>query len=431
MTANLERFVAAFAADPGDQQAFRALEEAYFVAGDWDKLVALYEQRLRDPQLEDPRVRAPLHFRLGQILEERRLDVDLAVRQYTEAIRLDSTYGPALRQLRQVHANREAWDLVLQIAELEITTVTEAWERASFFAEMGDVWLRRLQDDGEALTCFEQALAIDPEHKDALAGLARTLEAKGETEAAAATWERLVGCTRGPDRATPLVSLANLLAGPLRQQERAVELYRRALADDPRNEVAVEALSVTAAERGQWELLSDLFERRFSLAAGARRRTAIALEAGYVQLEQLQNLDAAAIWFDRAEELAGDEPTVLAARVDLDRERGDEERLVASLTRLLRALGADTPLRHLLEAAGIFTERADDEQALRCLELAQQSLPQRPARSRVAGPHLRESPAPRRGGRHPRAARRPLRGRARRARRPTDRARLRPRDAPR
>lgn len=378
MTANLERHIAAFAADPGDAHAFGLLEEGYFFAGDWDALVALYRERLAAPGLADKRERAGLHYRLGQVLEERCLDLDLAIEQYTRAVQLDSRYPPALRQLRQAHSRREAWDLVLQIAELEIETLREPYERAVFFAEMGDVWLRRLGDTNEALTCFQQSLAIDPQHKDALAGLARTLEAQGNSEAAAATWERLIGCVRGPDRALPLVSLARLLSGPLHQQERAVDLYRRALGDDPRNEAAVEALSIAAAARGQWELLADLYERRFGLAAGARRRTAIALEAGYMQLEQRGNLEAARIWFERAREMSGDDETVLTAWVELERESGDTDALAAALDRLIDACGRRTPLRFLTEAAGVHTERADDERALQVLELAQRQAPDDP-----------------------------------------------------
>jgi tetratricopeptide (TPR) repeat protein len=188
----------------------------------------------------------------------------------------------------------------------------------------------------------------------------------------------MIGCVRGPDRAAPQVALASLLSRRLNQGERAVELYRRALGDDPRNEGAVEALSVAASARGQWELLADLFDRRFNLAAGARRRTAIALEAGYVHLEQIGNHEAARVWFDRALELSSDEVTVLAAFVDLERTAGDDERLVRALDRLIRGSGQATPLRLLLEAAGLHTDRADHDQALSYLEMAQRQRPDDP-----------------------------------------------------
>jgi tetratricopeptide (TPR) repeat protein len=377
LASKLDRHIAALAANPGDVRAFTALEEAYFLGGQWDALAALYRQRLALPDLP-VEIRAPLHFRLGQVLEERCLEIDLAIEQYTRAIQLDSRYRAALRQLRQLHSNREAWDLVLQIAEIEIGLLEEPYERASFFAEMGDVWLRRMGDASEAMTCFEQALAIDPVQKEALAGLARTLEAQGNPEAAAATWERLIGCLRGPDRAAPLVALAGLLAGPLRQGERAVELYRRALGDYPRNENAVEALSMTASAREQWDLLADLYERRFRLASGARRRTAIALEAGTMQLDRVGNVEAARLWFERARELAGDDTAVLESFVNLERHAGSGDRLVAALDRLIASKGARTPVRLLIEAAGLHGVRGEHEQAQGHLEAALQHKPDHP-----------------------------------------------------
>lgn len=375
MSSNLDRHAAAVAADATDERAFAALEEAHFRAAEWDKLVALYRQRLDDPSLFSPSKRCALHHRLGQILEERCLEIDQAIVQYTEAIRIDPGYRPALRQLRQVHSNREAWDLVLQISELESRTLVQPYEKANFFAEMGHVWLRYIQDSDEAMRCFEQALAIDPEQKNALAGLAHSLEAMDRPEAAATAWERLIACTRGLDRAAPLIALAALFQGPLQQTERAIELYRRALSDDPRNENAAEALSASACAAGQWELLSDLLERRFNLASGARRRTAIALEAGHMQLEQLENPEAARIWFERARELSSHDPTVLGSTVELERRAGTQESLLGALQRAIEVAGCDTPLRLLLEAATLLTERADDEYALQCLELAQQKHP--------------------------------------------------------
>ena len=113
MTSNRNRQ----AATPADDRDFTAFEDAYFQAADWDALVALYRQRLDDPSFRNRLARAPLHYRLGQILEERCLEVDQAIVEYTRAIQAQPGFRPALRQLRQVHLNRKAWDLALQMAE--------------------------------------------------------------------------------------------------------------------------------------------------------------------------------------------------------------------------------------------------------------------------------------------------------------------------
>jgi len=86
----LERLRERFLADPGDARAFSELEEHWFVAGSWDDLLWLYQHRLTAPALaKDPRQRAGLLFRLGQILADRRGDPDAAARGTTAVVDAD------------------------------------------------------------------------------------------------------------------------------------------------------------------------------------------------------------------------------------------------------------------------------------------------------------------------------------------------------
>ena len=84
----LERLRERFSADPGDLRSFSALEEQWFVAGSWDDLIWLYQRRLEAPGLaKDPKQRAGLLFKLGQIQAERRRDSDAAARSFRMALR--------------------------------------------------------------------------------------------------------------------------------------------------------------------------------------------------------------------------------------------------------------------------------------------------------------------------------------------------------
>ncbi|MCG8591995.1 MAG: tetratricopeptide repeat protein, partial [Proteobacteria bacterium] len=365
MTAQLDAQRAAFDADPTDARAFETLEEHSFLNGQWEELVSLYRARLAAPDVEEhPARRVPLLFRLAQVLEERCLQPDEAVEHYWQAVRIDPRYRPALQQLRRIHSAREQWDMVLQIAEMEAELPMKPFERAAYHAELGELWRVHLTDPAQARGYFERALEDDANQQDALQGLARSLVQLGEHQAASDVWGRLAESIRGPDRAPILVEWAELLAGPLGQSERASELYRRALTDDPRNEQAVEALVILAGQQENWALLGDLFERRFDLAAGARRRSAIAVEAGLLQLERLQNPQLARMWFQRAQELTPDEPAVHHAIAELEAKAGNRDARLSALDRVAELSGAATPSGVLLSAAQLHAEQGDDEQAL-------------------------------------------------------------------
>jgi tetratricopeptide (TPR) repeat protein len=379
LTEEVDRQRESFDRDPNDTRAFDGLEEHYFLGGHWDELVDLYRRRAQAPSVQQhPATHARLLFRLGQVLEERCLDPDAALEVYWQVARLDPQFRPALHQARQVHASRGQWDLVLQIAEIEGQLPMRPYERAVFLAEMGAIWLSHLSDPGQALGCFEEALAADPQNQVALSGRARSLEKLGRVDEAIQVWEQLIDVLRGPDRAPALVSLARLVAGPMKRPERAAELYRRALTDDPRNQDAVEALAMLAASREQWPLLADLYERRFDLAAGARRRTNIALEAGHLHLERLNQTQTARLWFGRALDLCPDEPAVHQAIAELERRAGNGDALLAALERVIDLSRATVPASTLLEAADLRSERGDEETALAHLKLAHERAPANP-----------------------------------------------------
>src|SRR5262245_28138209 len=284
----LERLRERFSADPGDLRSFSELEEQWFVAGSWDDLIWLYQKRLEARELaKDPKQRAGLLFKLGQIQAERRSDSDAAARCFRDALAASPEQRPALRELRLIHAARAQWDMVLQLAEAEIALPMRSEERAELLAETAGVWLRELRDPEQARVLLEQALSLVPEQPAALEGLARVCESQQQPREAAAAWERLAARTRGGERAAALAAQGALCAGPLAEPRRAAELYRRALTDDPRSRAAADGLSRIARDTGQWSLLASLLERRFENAEAPAQRAEIAIEAGRLQLEKL------------------------------------------------------------------------------------------------------------------------------------------------
>jgi tetratricopeptide (TPR) repeat protein len=376
VTSLLDRQRERFLADPDDEHTFRALEEDLFLAGDWDAVMEVYERRLEAPSIADqPREQAAIHCRRGQVYQDRRNDLDLAIECYREALNADAQHRPALSRLRKLYANRLQWDVALQIEEREAALPLRPVEHASLLAEMGSIWLDHLVDRHEALTHFKRSLTEDPSQIDALEGSARIFEAAGQTARAADAWDRIVELLRGPARANALVARARLADDSLRESKLAIELYRRALTDDPNNAAALEAVASQASADGNWTLLADLQERRFELASDPAQRVEIARETGRMQREELSNPSAAQLWLERAIELDPNDIITLDALADLARDRGEDDALVSYLERL-RDLSQDSPpVSVLLELASLHSDRGDPARAHRDLELAHQLAP--------------------------------------------------------
>ena len=372
----LERLRERFLADPGDARAFTALEEQWFVAGRWDDLVWLYQHRLGAADLaKDPRQRAGMLFRLGQIQAERRGDSDAAARCFRESLAASPEQRPALRELRRIHASRAQWDLVLQLADLEIALPMRSEERAELLAETAGIWLRELRDPEQARALLERAVALVPEHPAALEVLAHACEAEGQPREAAAAWERVAACRRSGERAVALAAQAALCAGPLGDSKRAADLYRRALTDDPGCEAAAEGLSRIARETGQWSLLVSLLEGRFETAREAAQRAEIAIEAARLQLEKLASPERARSWWLRALGQAPADPRVVDGLAEVARALDDDTELLRCLERRVEISGEQTPVSMLLEAASLRSDRGEDSAAASLLENALRQAP--------------------------------------------------------
>jgi tetratricopeptide (TPR) repeat protein len=360
-----------FASNPDDRRAFEALEEHFFLDGDWESLVDLYRARIDAPEIVvDAAQQALLLFRLGQILEERILDLEAAGETYWTLARLDPTNRPALRQLRCIHERDEKWDLVLQIAELESATDMPPYDRAAFETELGRTWQRHLGDSEEALHAYERALEADPDFPAALEALAGLHQEAGRLEEAAEILTRLTTRLRGPERAPVWIALGTLYVNELDDPARARECFSHALDDDPFQPPAVEWSLLLATVDEDWEGVAELLERRFDLASGARHRAAVAVEASQLQLNHQGSRAGARAWTDRALELAPDELSVLLAVAEVERADDDREALLATLDKVITVAGKNAPRSVLVDTAELHSQFGNPDAALAAIRRA-------------------------------------------------------------
>jgi tetratricopeptide (TPR) repeat protein len=262
---------------------------------------------------------------------ERASEFDAALAAYGNLARAHPARREPLQGLRRLYAERGSWDAVLQVAEAEIGLLTLADERARLLTQMARIWERELGDTEQA----------------------QQLLARARQERSVAPRPATEGTPRDEARAAKTLVQRAWLASARGDAQGAVAGLHEALARDPSDVEALDMLLTVLEGAERYGEMSDLLERRATLAADDATRAVVLARLGALREAQQGDLAGARLAYERALEAdAGNR----AAR--------------SALTRIYRRSGAWPALRALLESVartGTPSDRAAAHTALGAL----------------------------------------------------------------
>ena len=247
----------ALEAVPGYAPAAHVLERLYATLGQWGELVKVVEvgaatdgRRVTvrcgaaaGAGREGARETSTRFERVGALYEERLQDPGKALALYGEWAELGERRPAALRAL--LRAAEKAGDaLVAAEAALKLgTEIAGAVPPTSRFAwcyRAAVIYEERAAADDEAVRAYEAALALDPDSRPALAGLARAYYRGRQLEALAAVLLKQAASEPNPAGASALaVESARVYALRLGRVDDALAATSRALSLDPANVGAI------------------------------------------------------------------------------------------------------------------------------------------------------------------------------------------------
>ena len=250
--------------------------------------------------------------------QERAGGFDAALATYGDLARLHPARREPLQGLRRLYSERGIWDAVLQVAELEIGLLALPDERARLLTQMARIWERELGDTDQA----QQLLARARQERSAAPRLASEAAPQGDAPAAKTLVQRA------------------WLASARGDAQGAVAALHDALARDASDVEALDMLLTVLEGAERYGEMSELLERRASLAADDATRSVVLARLGALREAQQGDLAGARLAYERALEA---DPGNRAAR--------------SALQRIYRRGGAWPALRALLESATPPTSR--------------------------------------------------------------------------
>jgi tetratricopeptide (TPR) repeat protein len=320
----------AVAVNPGDQEAWEALEPLAVELEDDGLLLEALERILTLAKKEAQRAQVAL--KLGRQRMKMGL-VSEAIAAFTLAREL--ARGPLLAQ--SLEALEGAYRLAGRAEELarvleERAADGKAPNARDLLLERASLLEERLGRHDLAIECLQKLLTLAPDDARVGSELERLLSGQRRWEELTALYEQQA-TRRGARGYDALVLLGRVLRDQLDAPERAAKALQRAVALNPAGLEAVEALRDLYTRTEQWSELLDALRLELGLVKGARQRESRLRRAGHLAEEKLGDLLTAARLYAEASQLAPKDKNLLADLARVQEARGDYQGLIETLRR--------------------------------------------------------------------------------------------------
>jgi len=351
------------AIDPAHAEALSLTARLKAQTGDATAAVEAVE-KLAETASDDKK-KAAHYVEAGKMLEEAG-DNDRAIERYKRALDADEENGAAASALRRLYAGRGDAHGAAELLLREIEVASGKSRKAELHAELGALYVERLEDEAKAKDAFETALSLDPTCTPASRGLGDMAFTAGDWAEAVKHYEPLLA--RTSELEDTVARDVGLRCGDafrqLEQFSKAQRAYLNAKAFAPDNRDILERVAQVTFAAGEAdeaaELYRDLLEKfGDELAPDDKgrylyRRGDAMLRAG--------ELDEAAKLLDEAAELRPDDPAPLQALRKVYEKQGKHDLVVSTLRRRMEKAGDDERFELLVAVGDVLKDELKDRE---------------------------------------------------------------------
>ncbi|HUU00878.1 MAG TPA: tetratricopeptide repeat protein [Myxococcota bacterium] len=348
--------------------AMKALIRIYTNKRDWENLIAIHEKEAT--VLDDPRQKALSLFRVAEIYENHLSLPEKATEVLQNLLQIVSDDTPAIRSLGRLYTAAEDWRGLLSIYELEIKNASSESRRAQIYGRMADVYASRVNDLVRATECYENILAIKPDHLQSFEALERIYISQRNYTALARIYEASSRHSSDPRLRLAFQSqIADLKENRLQPPQNAGENHLKMIEIDPTHPDAIRSLDILYHKFGTWNGLRLLYERELTRTRSEDEAADLCLRIADLAENRLDSIDVAAHYYQEALRLRPDHLPAIKALKRIKQAQGDQQAVIGLLDRE----GSVTrdpaqAIATLLQAAQIYIESFDDPaRAAECL----------------------------------------------------------------
>ena len=247
-----------------------------------------------------------------------------------------TTLSEVLESLRDFNGAARALEIVAESSQVDAHRVS-AWHQAAV------LWLDKVNDVERGRAALEHAIALDPEHEDAMARLQTLLIQQGDRQALAQVLGRRLELATDPEERIALeVQRGKLLAG-VGEHAAARSALTAALDANPDHAGALEALADLSSAEGDWTSAEQALIRLVRHTPEPARQAQIYRKLGELYDTNLPNPERAELAYQEVLKREPDDEPATQRLIQLAGTLGQADRAVDLQTALLAR--AQTPLQ--------------------------------------------------------------------------------------
>ncbi|MGO9714610.1 MAG: tetratricopeptide repeat protein [Polyangiaceae bacterium] len=260
-----ERYLAAFALAPGDEQARTDAERAAKVTGEWERVIGAYRAAI-DANAGDVELENALRLRLGRVLVAEVNRIDEALDAYRAVHDASPDDPSALSALEHLYRQTSRFGELLGIYEKKRELTSDAAEKKPILFEIAKLYETELKDLDKAIDTYHAVLEDDGAEPRALAALDVLYGQLERWDPYVDTLRRRIELDVGEAEIIDLkYRLGQTLDKHLGDSPGALENYREILFLDSRHEgarLALEAMLRSDLKAEAAAILEGIYEER-------------------------------------------------------------------------------------------------------------------------------------------------------------------------
>lgn len=207
----------------------------------------------------DTEERVTLYARAADLYANKFMNQAEAVKANEKIFALDPSHASAREYLRQMYEKRRDWEKLVKLRRAEALELDSEHARAAMFKEIALLATERIKKPAVCIGLWEEVVANDPGDRDALNELSKLFERDRDYERLADVLQALADGADTAERIQLLTKLGQVVGDRLKDEDRAIDVYKALVVLEPDNRRAQEQLKKRYVALGRWDDLDEFY----------------------------------------------------------------------------------------------------------------------------------------------------------------------------